>query len=90
MSFVIAKGVGPKYNGSEFGCLTPGNRYEVEYISYQKDSVWIKEDFKHNPRETSFYIRIKLDDNNRPHDIWNDYFLPTDEIRDNRLNDLGI
>jgi len=86
---VIAKTNGPKYNGSEFGCLTPGKEYEAINIHYQVNGFWVEKEFTYNPEEPRFYIRV-IDDNGREHDIWNDYFLSTKEIRKLKLTNLGL
>ena len=89
--YVISRGEGPKYNGSKIGCLTPNKSYEVLYISYQTYSgIWKKDIFQYNPKNTSFYIKIKEDDNGNAHSIWNDYFLSTEESRELKINKLGI
>lgn len=91
MKYVIARSEGPKYNGSKIGCLTPGKKYEVLHMSYQNQpGYWVDEELIYNPRNPKFYIRIKEDDNGRPHDIWNDYFLSTEEMRDIKIEELGI
>lgn len=86
---VIAKTIGPKYNGSEVGCLTPGKEYKAIEISYQVNSVWVKKELTYNPEEPRFYIKV-IDDNGKEHDIWNDYFLSTKEIRLRKLYNLGL
>ena len=87
MKYVIARNEGPKYNGSKIGCLTPGKKYEVIQLN---GGEWTGKPLLYNPRKTSFYIKIKEDDNGRPHDIWNDYFLSTEEIRYIKIEELGI
>lgn len=88
LSKVVAKTEGPKYNGSTIGCLTPGKEYEVLSIHYKKDGVWIDEPFVFNPIGIAqFYLKV-LDDNNRHHHIWNDYFYPT-EIEYERVRKIN-
>ena len=88
MKFVIARTEGPKYNGSKVGCLTPGKLYEVLHMSYHKDNKRIYKELIFNPRKPTFFIRIKEDDRGREHDLWNDYFLSTEEVRKIKIDSL--
>lgn len=91
--YVIARTVGPKYNGSTKGCLTIGKSYEVISISYQKKNNlgyydWVVEEFKYNPSRPIFYLSIREDDNGRTHSIWNDYFYSTEMLRELTINEI--
>ena len=55
---VISKTSGPKYNGSEIGCLTPGKEYEAIEISYQINHIWVKKELTYNPEDPKFYIKV--------------------------------
>jgi len=92
MKYVIAR-ARLCYNDSDDSILTIGKRYEVEkHVSYQNNGngIWITEELIYNPTKASFYIKIKEDDNGNTHDIWNDYFLSSEEIREINLNKIGI
>ncbi len=100
---LIARNEGPRTQQSvldipTIGCLTPGKEYEAISIripnNLYKKEVWAKRagqtilgELKYNPRDPKFYIKV-IDDNGREHDIWNDYFLSTEEIREMNLNKL--
>ena len=77
---VVAKTVGPKYNGSKVGCLTIGKEYEVLGIHDPRIDDASKRAGpppEYNPIRTVFYLKV-IDDNGREHLIWNDYFYPTE------------
>jgi hypothetical protein len=78
---------------NESKCLTIGKEYEALSISYHANGVWIDKnikDIKYIPKEPKFYIKIKEDDNEKTHDIWNAYFLSTEEYRDYLINKLEL
>lgn len=92
MIYVISRGEGPKNiisPNDKF--LTPYKKYEIISISYQNPiGNWIEEKLlKYNPKESKFYIKI-IDDMGNNHDIWNDYFLSTEEMREFLLNKLEL
>lgn len=93
---VIARNEGPTYNGSTLGCLSPGKEYKVISVEFpntinerQYHQVYINGELKYNPKECKFYIKV-IDDNNRSHYIYNDYFLSTEEVREMNLNKLDL
>lgn len=91
---LIARTDGPVYNGViGSGALTTGKEYEPIHISYQEEHslcTWkYEKTLNYNPREPKFYIKV-INDKGREADYWNDYFLSTEEMRDLKLNKLGI
>ena len=80
MIYVISRGEGPKNiisPNDKF--LTPYKKYEIISISYQNPiGNWIEEKLK------------IIDDMGNNHDIWNDYFLSTEEMREFLLNKLEL
>lgn len=94
IKYVIARNNGPK--GSSNGKLILGHKYEVLYISYSGSPERFP--LTHNPREAKFYIRVKDDTDTNSwsmwftgeHTYWNDYFLSTEEMREMKLDNIGI
>jgi len=88
---LIARTDGPNYNGViGSGALTTGKEYESIQIAYPVNGNWIYENtLNYNPRKPLFYIKV-INDKGREADYWNDYFLSTEEMRDNKLKELGI
>jgi hypothetical protein len=70
-------------NGPHAECklITKGKCYEAMSIRYQKDGVWIEEKIRHIPSNNQFFVKIKEDDTGKTLDVWNSYFLPTNEYR---------
>jgi hypothetical protein len=94
---VIARNNGPwspDKNGSLRKGLIEGKTYDVIKWSYQDHNIspgyWINrtDDFL-NPREAKFYIKV-INEDGIEHDYWNDYFLSSAEMRDYKLEQLGI
>jgi hypothetical protein len=88
---LIARTDGPNYNGIiGSGALTTGKEYELIGIAYAEDGNWkYEKTLNYNPRKPKFYIKV-INDMGREADYWNDYFLSTEEMRDLKLNELGI
>jgi hypothetical protein len=71
--------------------LKKGKIYDVIERTYQDESgIWIvkKNEFL-NPSQPKFYIRV-IDEYKRQGTYWNDYFLSSDEVRQYKLNEIGI
>ena len=89
MKYVISRGEGPKYDGSSHGILEPGKKYEV--VATHIPNGWPIVSTEYNPKETSFYIDIKIEGSrHKVQTVWNDYFLSNEEIRNSKLDELGI
>lgn len=91
---VIARNNGPWYNdilGKDRKDLLEGNSYTVIERSYRNNrGHWVVKTGNFiNPRESKFFIRV-INENGFVNDYWNDYFLSTDEMRDIKLEELGV
>lgn len=42
-----------------------------------------------NPKKPSFWVRV-INEDGIQHDYWNDYFLSTEEMREYKLEEIGI
>ena len=92
---VISIKEGPKYNGSNKGCLTPGKEYEVlsclmpDHFPCPNprpgmNNPALPAESRHQPPPLYNPIRAEfylyvIDDNGHHHAIWNDYFYPTEK-----------
>lgn len=85
--FAIAGTEGPFDDDRYNGCLTIDKSYEIIKICNIKTNYQGVIDGSFNPDDTSFYIRV-IDDRGVIHDIWNDYFYSTAELREIKLNNL--
>lgn len=87
IKYVIAKVIPILSNCS----ITIGKSYEVVHIINRTDGgKFANGKFTYNPKEPTFYITIKEDDNGERHSIWNDYFYSTEEIRNNIIEEILV
>lgn len=91
---VIARNNGPKLQYRRIDLLIKGKVYDVIRWSYQDHSImpgyWVNrtDDFI-NPKDPKFWIRV-ISEDGIEHDYWNDYFLSSLEMRELKLEELGI
>lgn len=74
--------------------LRRGKVYNVIKWSYQDHNIapghWVnRTDNFTNPKEARFWIRV-INEDGIEHDYWNDYFLSSEEVRELKLEELGI
>ena len=93
---VIARNDGPQIiNGvhqvGSLKALKTGKEYDVIEWSYQdRPGNWInRTDNFINPKDPKFYIKV-INEQGRKANYWNDYFLSNEEIRNEKLEKLGI
>jgi hypothetical protein len=89
---VVSIKEGPKYNGSNKGCLTPGKEYEVLGMSDPAISESRRQPPPlYNPIRAEFVLYV-IDDNGHHHAIWNDYFYPTEKefLRNMKIDQILI
>ncbi len=91
----IARNNGPileKWDGTtERRGLKEGKVYDVIEWAYQDEpGHWVvRTDSFANPKQPKFFIKV-VNEFGRAADYWNDYFLSSEEMREMKLNDLGI
>ena len=88
---VIARNNGPKSQGKHDGSLKEGKEYNVIEWAYQDHpGHWVikNTDFI-NPTNPKFFIKV-INEFGDEADYWNDYFLSATEIREYKLEKLGI
>lgn len=91
---VIARNNGPLYKNPdgtrERRGLIEGKTYQVIEWAKHNGVTWVpqKGDFL-IPKEPKYFIKV-INEWGQAHDYWNDYFLSAEEMRDLKLNKLGI
>lgn len=91
---VIARNNGPfyeNYDGTrERIGLKEGKSYDVIEWSKHDGVKWVSytSDFV-NPKNFCFFIKV-INESNIIMRYWNDYFLSSEEVRDFKLNQIGI